>query len=196
MRYPVFPAVMVGAAIANNSFYSSIQVYVGRAFDLITAPDWAVAALAVLAITVLGLGIGQGTTGLMRNYAAEFIAQAVERDARDELYVALLGKSQTFHSRQRIGDIMARATNDVRMLNLMFSPGLMLITDSLMGVAVPLVIMASMRTDLLLVPTMFVALLTVTLFDYNRQLNPVSQAMREQFGVMNAGLAEAVSGIE
>ena len=196
LRYPLFPLAMVGAAILNNIFYSSIQVYIGNAFDLITTPGWTTGALAALALSVLGLGVGQGTTGLVRNYAAEFIAQAVERDARDELYVALLGKSQTFHSRQRIGDVMARATNDVRMLNLMFSPGLMLITDSIMGVAVPLVIMARMRTDLLLVPAIFVVLLVLTLADYNRRLNPVSQAMREQFGVMNAGLAEAVSGIE
>jgi ATP-binding cassette subfamily B protein len=32
--------------------------------------------------------------------------------------------------------------------------------------------------------------------DYNRRLKPVSIARREQFGVMNAGLAEAIAGIE
>ncbi len=39
-------------------------------------------------------------------------------------------------------------------------------------------------------------ILVITLVDYNRRLNPVSLAMREQFGVMNAGLAEAIAGIE
>jgi ATP-binding cassette subfamily B protein len=34
----------------------------------------------------------------------------------DTLYASLLGKSQTFHNRQRID--IARATNDVRMLNI------------------------------------------------------------------------------
>ncbi len=100
---------------------------------MITAPGWTGAALLAVALTTVGWAAGQGLTGLVRNYAAEFLAQRIERDARDELYASLLGKSQTFHSRQRIGDIMARATNDVRMLNVMFSPGLMLITDSAMG---------------------------------------------------------------
>ena len=142
------------------------------------------------------MAVGQGLTGLARNYAAEFIAQGVERDARDELYASLLGKSQTFHGRQRIGDIMARATNDVHMLNLMFSPGLMLITDSLMGTIVPILIIARLRFELLLVPAIFLVLLAITLADYNRKLNPVSIAMRDQFGTMNAGLAEAIAGIE
>ncbi len=141
-RYPHFPLAALLAAIFNNVFYSQIQVYIGRAFDLITAPGWTAEALARLALTVVGIAFGQGLTGLLRNYAVEFVAQRIERDARDELYASLLGKSQTFYGRQRIGDIMARATNDVRSLNLMFSPGLMLILDSAMAVVVPIVIIA------------------------------------------------------
>ncbi|NIP22935.1 MAG: ABC transporter ATP-binding protein, partial [Phycisphaerae bacterium] len=67
----------------------------------------------------------------------------------DELYVSLLGKSQTFHGRQRIGDIMARATNDVRTLNIMFSPGVMLIMDAAVGVIVPIVLIGLLRLELL-----------------------------------------------
>ena len=93
------------------------------------------------------MAAGQGITGLLRNYSVEFLAQRIERDARDELYMSLLGKSQTFHGRQRIGDIMARATNDVRMLNLMFSPGMMLIIDSVMAIVVPLVLIARLRSS-------------------------------------------------
>jgi ATP-binding cassette subfamily B protein len=144
----------------------------------------------------MGVAVGQGVMGLARNYCAEFMAQRVERDARDELYVSLLGKSQTFHGRQRVGDVMARATNDVHMLNFMFSPGVMLITDSLMGTVVPIILIAQLRFDLLLVPIIFLILLALTIADYNRRLNPVSIAMRDQFGTMNAGLAEAITGIE
>jgi ATP-binding cassette subfamily B protein len=196
LRYPVFPLGMLLAAIANNYFYSSVQVYVGRAFDVVTTPGWMADALLAVALTIAGLAVGQGLTGLMRNYAAEFLAQRVERDTRDELYASLLGKSQTFHGRQRIGDIMARATNDVRQLNLMFSPGLMLITDSAMGTVVPVLLIAQLDLRLLLVPGIFLVLLAVTLVEYNRRLNPVSMALREQFGTMNAGLAEAIAGIE
>ncbi len=196
LRYPLFPIAMVVAAIANNYCYSSIQVTTGRAFDLVTSPSWSGNALFGLAVTMVLFGLGQGLTGLARNYSAEFVAQRVERDARDELYVSLLGKSQTFHSRQRIGDVMARATNDVHMLNFMFSPGLMLITDSITGVIVPVALIAVLRADLLLVPLVFLVLVSIAIYDYNRRLNPVSMAMREQFGVMNAGLAEAIAGIE
>ncbi len=196
MRYPLFPLATILAAILNNGFYSFIQVFVGRAFDLITTPGWQTAALLGLAASVLGSAIGQGLTGLVRNFSIEFAAQRIERDTRDELYVSLLGKSQTFHGRQRIGDIMARATNDVHTLNLMFSPGVMLIIDSLMAIVIPILMIGQLQFKLLLVPSIFVVLLAVTVADYNRRLKPVSTARREQFGTMNAGLAEAIAGIE
>ena len=196
LRYPLFPLATVLAAVLNNAFHSNIHVFVGRVFDLIITPGWDTGALLVLALGVMGSAFGQGVMGLVRNYATEFVAQRIERDARDELYVSLLGKSQTFHGRQRIGDIMARATNDVRMLNLMFSPGLMLITDSIMAAIIPTILIGRLRFELLLAPVIFLILLAITVADYNRRLKPVSIARREQFGTMNAGLAEAIAGIE
>lgn len=195
-RYPWLPLVVLLATVINNVGYSYVQVFIGRAFDLITTPNWLPAALLALAAGAFLAAAGQGVTGLVRNYATEFIAQRMERDSRDELYASLLGKSQTFHGRQRIGDVMARATNDVRNLNFMFSPGLMLITDSLMSFLVPMYVIASLNVQLLLVPAGFLLLFTITLADYIRRLNPVSNAQREQFGVMNAGLAEAIAGIQ
>jgi ATP-binding cassette subfamily B protein len=196
MRYPLFPLGVILSAILNNWAYSYRQVLIGQAFDLITSASWETQALLALALAVLSWTIVQTVTGLARNVAVEFIAQRLERDARDELYASLLGKSQTFHGKQRIGDIMARATEDVRMLNFMFSPGLMLITDSLMALLVPLVLIAQLEWQLLLVPTLFTGLLAITVVDYNRRLKPVSIALRDQFGTMNAGLAEAIAGIE
>ncbi|HSG17403.1 MAG TPA: ABC transporter ATP-binding protein [Anaerolineae bacterium] len=196
LRYPYLPLIAFFAAVVSNFAYSTIQILVGRAFDLISTPGWATQALAALALGVFLAAVAQGATGLMRNYSTEIIANRVERDGRDELYVSLLGKSQTFHGQQRIGDIMARATNDVRQLNFMFSPGLMLILDSVMGILVPIFLISQVSIELLLVPALFLIAFGLALWDYTRQLNPVSMAQREQFGIMNSGLAETISGIE
>jgi ATP-binding cassette subfamily B protein len=196
IRYPTLPLLILGASVLNNGAYSYIQIFIGRAFDMIVSPEWEMATLIALAAGIFGAAAGQGLLGITRNAATELIAQRIERDARDELYISLLGKSQTFHGKQRIGDIMARATNDVRTLNIMFSPGFMLILDSLMGVVVPFVLIGRLKFELLLVPILFLIALVITVYHYASQLNPVSIALREQFGTMNAGLAEAVSGIE
>ncbi|TEU00417.1 MAG: ABC transporter ATP-binding protein [Anaerolineales bacterium] len=196
LRYPIFPLGLLLAAAGNNFAFGYVQIFIGRAFDLITSADWTRADLMGAALAVLGAALSQGVTGLIRNYAAEFMAQAIERDARHELYVSLLGKSQTFHGRQRVGDIMSRATNDVRSLNLMANPGVMLITDSIMNLVIPIALIGLIRVELLIVPILFTVALVLTLLDYNRRLSPVSRDIRDQFGTMNAGLTEAIAGIE
>jgi ATP-binding cassette subfamily B protein len=196
MRYPILPLFIIIGAVASNYTYSNIQLYVGKAFDVITTTNFQLDDLMLPVIIIIISALGEGLSGLLRSFSAEFLAQKVERNSREELYHSLLGKSQTFHGKQRIGDIMARATNDVRALNFMFSPGLMLIIDSVLALVVPVFMIGLINPRLLFVPSIFTILLIVTVIDYNRRLKPVSIAQREQFGVMNAGLTEAVAGIE
>jgi ATP-binding cassette, subfamily B, bacterial len=195
-QYWYLPVAALAAAIINNFAYSSIQVAIGQGFDVIVKPGWTFAVLFGVIMSIVGFALSQGVTGLVRNSAIEFLAQRIERDSREELYADLLGKSQEFHGRQMIGDIMARCTNDVRSLNLMFSPGIMLIIDSSMGLVAPFVLIGLLDYRLLPVPLLFTILLFITVRDYNRRLEPVSLAERDQFGIMNSALAEAVQGVE
>jgi ATP-binding cassette subfamily B protein len=196
LRYPALPLFAALCSVVNNVGYSSIQVLIGRGFDLLSSPGWAVSGLVGIAALMAAAALVQGLTGIARNVSFEVLAQRIERDARAELYSSLLGKSQTFHSRQRVGDIMARSTNDVHFLNMMFSPALSLIVDSSLTALIPLVMVALIDPRLLLVPAIFIVLLVFTVRRYNRRLTPATDGQREAFGELNAGLADALEGIE
>lgn len=196
IRYPLLPLGLVACSIIGNICQSYSRIIIGRAFAWINGPSPQLSVLISLALAEAGVRLGQAACQFGRNASTEFLAQRLERDSRDELYLLLLGKSLTYHRQQRVGDIMARATNDVRQVNLLANPGLNLVFDSLMNVIVPLVMIGLMRVELLLVPGIFAILLAVTLLDYTRQLHPVSDALRQQFGAMNARLEESLAGIE
>ena len=68
--------------------------------------------------------------------------------------------------------------------------------DSCLTAVVPLVMVAPIDPRLLLVPCVFIGLLVVTVWEYNRRLNPATDAQRETFGKLNAVLADALEGIE
>ena len=190
----LFIAALIFSAI-DFFAYSQSPVLVGKAADEILNPTGG-DRLLELALGVLGVLTLSSFAFLFGSLLIETIAQRFEVDARQELYVSLLGKSQTFHDRQRVGDIMARATDDVRQLNFMMSPGLRFIYETVMGIAVPLIYIATIRPALLLVPLLFVASYIYVVRGYTRRLNPVMRSQREQFGTMNAGLEEVLSGIE
>ncbi len=203
MRYPLLPFLALLGTLIGNICYSLAAVLVGRSFDLITrlggqaggvlqpAP-----ALLWLALAIAGAYLVMGMAGILSAFGFEMMAQRVERDIRDELYISLLGKSQTFHNRQRVGDIMARATNDVQQINLMINPGANLIIDSSLAIVVPLFTIALLRLELVLVPLAFLAVFILAVRHYTTELTPITSALREQFGTMNAGLSESLSGIE
>ncbi|MGN6485721.1 MAG: ABC transporter ATP-binding protein, partial [Thermomicrobiales bacterium] len=153
-------------------------------------------ALVRISLLLLGLVIVRALADLIARFSVEVLAKKVERDAREELFTSLLGKSQTFHNRQRVGDLMARSTNDVRQIGFMISPGIDLIIDSMSALVVPFFFIAAINPQLLAAPLVFAIGFGITLVLYMRKLNPVSMKMRMQFGTMNAGLNESVRGIE
>ncbi len=159
--------------IAHAS-YSGARVVVGQAAEVLMASSQN-GALLRAGLSILGLLFLDGLAVLLASYSFEVIGNRVARDAREELYASLLGKSQTFHDRQRVGDIMARATDDVQQLSAMIIPGVSLTFDSMLGLVVPLIYIAFINPTMLLVPLIFVACYFIALRDYMRQLQPVSQ---------------------
>jgi ATP-binding cassette subfamily B protein len=195
-RFPLPLAGVLLGTFAANALNGAVPGLVGRAFDAVLTHDDARGRLATIAVILFGLVLVRGAADLGARLCAELLSKGLERDTRDELYLALLGKSQTFHNRQRVGDLMARAANDVRQLNYMIVPGADLILDSSLSLIVPLVFIGLLDPRLLAAPLLFCLAFGVALRHYMRRLNPVSIEMRTEFGTLNAGLTEAVTGID
>ena len=195
LRYWHLLALFFVGAVAANVLFSAVPRLTGRAFDAVLSGG-GYEALLRTALLILVVVLLRSVLDLGQSFAIETLGQRLERDARDELYQALLGKSQTFHNRQRVGDLMARAANDVRQLNPMMNPGVSLITESALSLVVPLVFVATIDPRLLAAPLCFVAAFGFALRSYLRQLNPVVGQLRYRFGQLNAGLNETITGIE
>ena len=152
--------------------------------------------LWTLSLIIGGSQIIRGGFLFMRNFSFEYTAQRLERNIREEFYTNLLGKSMTFHSLQSIGDLMARATNDIREVNFVFSPALNMIIGSINFLFVPLIIGWNLNHALVLVPGVFTVAYIICIQYYFRVMTPISKEVRESFGKMNSRLAEDLDGIE
>jgi len=194
-RYPVLLITFLLTTVGMAASQSMSAVMVGRAFDTMLR-EAGVSALTVAALLVLTAYVSYGLFDIVNSMAIRVLAQRVERDARDELYLSLLSKSQTFHGRQRVGDLMARVTNDVQQVNQFVSPALGMTTESTLTLIIPLITIATLNLNLLLVPLLFLTGLTLALRRHNNLLRPVAGLLRSRFGAMNAGLAETITGIE
>jgi ATP-binding cassette subfamily B protein len=184
----------LGLYTVSMMCYSAAPILTGRAAEEMLKPGGGL--LLDFALGVMGVLTLDGLANVSAAYSAENIAKRFQADARQELYEALLGKSQTFHNRQRVGDIMARATDDTSTLSDMVVPGASLILESTLAIIIPFAYIGFIELELLTVPVLFIVCHAIALRTYVRQLEPVTERERMLFGQMNAGLEETVSGIE
>ncbi len=191
----LFVLMLIGA-FGNAAGAALMPILVGVAFDAAMAspPD-----LGVIGWAALGIFVSQAVRSVLqlgRNFASSVIGERLERDTRQELYASLLAKSMTFHDLQPVGDTMARATNDVRELNLMMNPGINLVVGSANFLVMPLLLAPRYDWQLVAAPLFFIVTYVLALTRYMNVLSHISDRVRLSFGQMNARLAEALDGVE
>ena len=191
----LFVGMFIGA-FGNAALAAVMPVFIGIAFDAALADPPQFDRIALAAVVVLASQVTRSVLQLGRNFASSVIGERVERDTRQELYLSLLGKSMTFHDLQPVGDTMARATNDVREMNLMMNPGINLVVGSANFMIMPLLLAPRYDPQLVAAPLFFIVAYMVALTHYMGILSHIADRVRLAFGSMNARLAEALDGVE
>jgi ATP-binding cassette subfamily B protein len=196
LRHKLFILGVFFGAFSNAALAAAVPILIGQAFDAAGSSPPDLSGIGRAAALVAVSQLVRGGLQLVRNFSAEVIGQRMERDSRDELYASLIGKSMSFHDQQLTGDLMARATNDVREINFMFNPGLNMVIGSANFLFMPLFVAPTIDPRLILAPVLYLLAYTIAVWDYLRRLNPVVTQVRSSFGQMNTVLAEAIEGIE
>jgi len=156
IRHAWLVLVLLTGAFGNAILAAAMFMLIGQGLNavLMSPPD-----LDLLLQIALWIAISQVVRGglqLARNYSAEMLGQRLERQNPRRTVPEPARKSMTFHSLQPVGDTMARATNDVREINLMFSPGFNLVVGSANFLLAPLLLAPRYDPSLVLVPALFI----------------------------------------
>ena len=194
-QWPLAIVALIGA-LGNAAMAAVTPVLIGMAFNDILQSPPNTSRLGLFALAIAITQVSRSLLQFARNFGFEVIAQRIERNIRNELYSSLLGKSMTFHSLQPVGDTMARATNDVREVNFLFSPGLNQVIGSFNFLIIPLILARTYHPALTLVPAVFIVVFFLLLWQYLRLLRPITDEVRASFGILSSRLSEALDGIE
>ena len=190
-----FIIVIVFIIILSANLSSIIYIIIGETLSALLSGMTALLGNYIL--TLFLLGISGPALRIVSRMLIETLAQRIERDARKEFFSNLLGKSQSFHDRQKIGELMARVTDDVRMLNFLISPALSLILESFTNLFIPIIyIVMYYPLQLIIEPVFFSISFLFLLRTYSLKIGPVTARLRGNFGSMTASLSETLSGIE
>jgi ATP-binding cassette subfamily B protein len=120
----------------------------------------------------------------------------VERMLRSRLMGHLLKMTPTFYERNRTGDLMARATNDVKAVSMTAGFGILSLTDStvyLIVILIPMTFLISWKLTLAaLLPLPFLAF---AINRYGKLLHQRFTQAQDAFGQLNDQVLESISGL-
>ena len=153
------------------------------------------AVLLIFSLSLIIISIVQGLLSYVQRYGLEIISQRAGFDMRDDMYNSLLEQSFSFYDQQRTGQLMARATGDINMLGRFFSFGFRLAVGN--GLLLILVIysMVSLDEKLTMISILILPFLLATTLNFSRQIRPMWQEIRQQFGEIMAVMQENLSGL-
>lgn len=122
-------------------------------------------------------------------------SRRIEYDLRGDLFDHLQRLSPSFYARHRIGDLMARATNDLNNVRNMIGPGLMYLANTLTVMPAVLTLMLLLDPVLTAIAMVPMAALGITLIGFGGAVHRRSEAVQEQYATLSAGVQEALAGI-
>ena len=123
-------------------------------------------------------------------------AYVIERQLRSSLMGHFMKMTSTFYEKNRTGDLMARATNDLRAISETAGFGILTLVDSTLYMATIIVAMGMLvsweLTFLALIPLPILAIIVQVL---GKKIHARYTAAQDAFGDMNDSVLESIGGV-
>ncbi|MFZ1768082.1 MAG: ABC transporter ATP-binding protein [Caldilinea sp.] len=150
---------------------------------------WAIALILVLAVV-------RGVFAFAQSYMSEKAGQSVAFDFRNDLFAKIQRLSFSYHDRNRTGQLMIRATDDVEKVRLFIGQGLLLAVQAivLLTGALIMLLLTNLQLTLVVLPILPVAMAIFMVFGAITQ--PLFIKVQQKLSTLNTILQENLAGIK
>lgn len=172
-----------------------IPQFLRRAIDEIVGGGFELSTIAVLMTQMIGvaLAIALGRWGW--RYFIHGASRRIEAELREKLFDRFLSLQPSFYSRNQIGDLMARSTNDMNAIRMASSMALVALFDALFITISVMTILFAQQPQiaaLIIIPLPLVTVLTLFL---GRFIRGMFRRVQEGFSTMSQQTQEIFSGV-
>ena len=151
--------------------------------------------LLITALLFFGVMMLRGVLQYFNAYLTQWIGQRTIFDLRMELFRHLQNLSLKFYDKNPIGRLITRVTNDVEVLNEMFSSGIVMVFSDVFMIIGILWFMFSMNWQLALVSLSVLPFLFYGTFLFRKKAREAYRDVRIQIAKINTFMQEHITGM-
>jgi ATP-binding cassette subfamily B protein len=146
-------------------------------------------------LILLGTLVVQGLLQYAMTYLTQWVGQKTIFDLRMKLFDHLQKLSMKFFDKNPVGRLVTRLTNDIEVLNEMFSSGIVMVFADVFTIAGILIFMFSLSWQLTLIALSVIIPLAYATVIFRKKVRIAYRDVRTLVARMNSFLQEHISGI-
>jgi len=147
----------------------------------------------VLALFLISLGLMVGRYG-WRKYMFG-LSRKIEFDILNDLFQHLLILDRFWYQKQKTGDLMSRATNDLRAVREFFGLGVLILIDAVFVIVMAVIMMSFINIGLTLKVFIPLPFISVLFFCFVREIGKRHKDVQEHLSKITERVQENLSGI-
>src|SRR5271166_271245 len=150
--------------------------------------------LLTYALLIVALALAKGIFQFLTRWVVIGISRDIEFDLRNDLFAHLERLSYSYYQRNRTGDIMARATNDLNAVRMLLGPAIMYSANTLVFTAGALVFMLAISPKLTLIAFLPLPIASIVIQYFGRRIHERFERIQAMFSDISARAQENFSG--
>mgnify|MGYP002078461754 FL=1 len=187
-------AVGISCIAAGLLFGLSVPYLVGRAVDdLYEGITWE--KIIYYPLVILGVNLMSGIFLFLQRRILINTSRHIEFDMREAFYGGLVNQPAEFFYNNRVGDLMARATNDLSAVRNIVGPMILYSFQAIFALCIVLPILLSISVKLTLLLLIPLPLVSLTVKFLGDQIHRRFEKIQEFFSAITARTQENLSGV-
>jgi len=189
--------LLVGVCLAAGSSLAAVVPprFIGEIIDSLQKPGAQFDEVLRLALLIVAFAAAEAALRAGARYVMLDASRKAEYRMRNDLFAHLQRMHLAYFQHQRIGDLMARMTNDLTWVRQMMGPGIMQGSFTVMVFTFAVLSMISVSLKLTVIALILMPLASLTFWYIGRTVHQKFERLQSQFGDMSTKAQENFSGI-
>ena len=151
--------------------------------------------LATYCLLIVGLMVLKGIFSFWTRWILIGVSREIEFDLRNDLLARLVRLEPEYYVRNRTGDLMSRATNDLNNVRMVLGPGIMYTATTIATSVVALYFMVKLSPSLTLWVLLPVPVVVFAVYYFGRIIHRLSERIQAALGVLSTRAQENLTGV-